>query len=98
MEADAALGRSRSGVVLDAMPGKDLDRTVVHLDRETYRQLPLTDAEDAAHRVLEPHHIRGAIELLDGNVERGRVRGGQLAVWSDDRRLQPWRYLPPSAA
>ena len=84
--ANAALGRSRSGVVLDAVPGKDLDRTVVHLDRKADGHLALADAEDSAHRVLESDDIRGAIELLDGDVEKvaSVVVGGPCGRTIDD--------------
>jgi len=55
--------------VLHAIPGKHLDRTVIHLDREIHCQLALTVTEDQAHGVVEPEQVRRDRELLDGNVK-----------------------------
>ena len=72
MIADAAFGRTRAGVVLDPVAGEDLHRSVVHLDREIDGQLALAMAQDLPHVVVEAEDVGGNVELLDGNVERGR--------------------------
>ena len=75
MEADAALGRPRTGVVLDPVAGEDLDRAVVHLDREVDRQLFLATAEDPPHVVVEPEDLGRNIELLDRDLKQVAVHG-----------------------
>ena len=49
MVADAALGRAAAEVVLDAVAGEDLDRPVVHVDREVDGELAARLAQDQAH-------------------------------------------------
>ena len=63
--ADAALGRAGTAVVLDAVTGEDLDRAVVHLDREIDRQFALAVAQDAPHGVIEAENVGGDLKLLN---------------------------------
>ena len=61
--ADAALGRPATEVVLDPVAGEDLDRSVVHVDREMDGELAAGLAQDAAHALVEPEAVGGEIEL-----------------------------------
>ena len=65
----AALCWARPAVVLDPVAGKYLHRSVVHFHREMDSELALTVAENLTHIVVEPKHLGGNLELLDGNAE-----------------------------
>ena len=62
--ADAALGRPAAEVVLDAVAGEHLDRTVVHLHREVDGELAAWLAEDAAEAGVEIEAVGSQVELL----------------------------------
>ena len=91
--ADAALGRAATQVVLDPIAGEDLDRSVVHVDREMDGQLAAGLAQDAAHAFVHPQAVGGEIELslrdFPGGDARSDVLGGHglefLTCRADDR-------------
>ena len=70
MEADAALGRAATQVVLDAIAGEDLDAAVVHLDREVDGQLATRLPEDPTEAGVQVEHVSGEIELLLRDLPR----------------------------
>ena len=61
--ADAALGGTPGQAVLDAVAGKDLDTTVVHVDGKVHRKLSPWGAEDAAYALLQAEPVRYRVEL-----------------------------------
>ncbi len=83
--AEAALGRAAAEVVLDAIAGEDLDRPVVHVDREVDGQLAARLAQDAAHALVHPQAIGGQIELPLGDFPGADPRGDMLGGhWVED--------------
>ena len=68
--ADAALGRPAAEVVLDAVAGEDLDRPVVHVDREVDGEFAARLAQDQAHARSQGPGVRGEIELSLGDFPR----------------------------
>ena len=76
--ADAALGRAAAQVVLDAIAGEDLDRPVVHVDREVDGELAPWLAQDEAHARVEIEAIGRQVELSLGDFPRVDARSDVL--------------------
>ena len=87
--ADAALGRAAAEVVLDAVAGEHLDRSVVHVDREVDGELAAWLAQDEAHAWIEVEALGGEVELALGDFPR--VDRERPARWS-------WKERPPCRA
>ena len=64
------LAGPRPEVVLDAVAGEDLDRAVVHLDREVDGELATRLAQDLAQAGVEVEPFGGQVELPLGDVPR----------------------------
>jgi hypothetical protein len=62
--ADTAFGRTKRDVVLNAVPGEDLDLAVVHLHRTRDDDLPFRMREDVPDPGLEVDDACGFVELL----------------------------------
>ena len=67
--SNTALGGPERDVVLNAIPGEDLDLAVVHLDRTRDDDLTLGVREDLPDARVEPKQTRRSIELLEHGVE-----------------------------
>ena len=78
--ADAALGRAATQVVLDAVAGEDLDRSVVHVDREMDGQLAARLAQDAAHALVHAEPLGGEIELALGDLPTALIGAATCSV------------------
>ena len=89
MVADAALGRAAAQVVLDAVAGEDLDRAVVHVDREVDGELAARLAQDEAHARVEVEAVGGEVELSLGDFPG--VDGQRRARWSWKENLRVGR-------
>ena len=76
--ADAALGRPAAQVVLDAVAGEDLDRPVVHVDREVDGELAARLAQDQAHARIEVEALGGEVELPLRDFPRVDLRSDVL--------------------
>ena len=76
--ADAALGRAAAEVVLDAIAGEDLDRPVVHVDREVAGELTAGLAQHEAHARVETQALGGEVELLLRDLPRVDPRSNVL--------------------
>ncbi len=63
MVADATLRRPAAEIVLDSEAGEDLDRPVVHMDREVDGELTARFAQDEAHPGVEIQAFGGKVEL-----------------------------------
>ena len=75
---NAALGRTASEVVLDAVARVDLDRPVVHLHREVDDQLAARFAKNATKAGVKVEALRGEVELLLGDLPGVNRRGDLL--------------------
>ena len=76
--ADAALGRTAAQVVLDAVAGEDLDRPVVHVDREVAGEFAPRLAQDEPHPGVQVEPLGGEIELSLGDFPRVDARSDVL--------------------
>ncbi len=76
--ANAALGRTATEVVLDAVARVDLDRPVVHLHGEVDDQLAARFAKNAAKAGVEVQALSGEVELLLGDLPGVDRRGDLL--------------------
>ncbi len=63
MIADAPLGGAAVEVVLNPVAGEELDRSVVHVNREVHRQHPLNVAQDGANGRVDVQIFSGLVEL-----------------------------------
>ena len=78
MVADPALGRAATEVVLDSVAGEDLDRPVIHVDREVDGELATRLAQDEAHPGIEIEAFGRQIELALGHFPGVDRRGHML--------------------
>ena len=80
MVSDTALGRTAVNVVLDPVPGVDLDLAVVQVDGEVAGELPLNLPQDLAQLRLQPDDLGRGVELALGRSPFARLFGGSLSL------------------
>ena len=73
MEADAALGRAPSGVVVDAPAGEHLDSAVVHADGHRHLEDAPGCAQHAVDVGIETGELGRVVEALEHRLPRSRA-------------------------
>lgn len=70
MISNAALRGAAVKIVLHAKAREELDRAVVHVDREVDLQYALNISQDGSDRRIEIEKVRGSVELPLSRYER----------------------------